>query len=232
MLKTKNKQKKRNTKQFKKQLNKKTNKMNNQNNKEIEENLIIFYESEMTLNIDGKDLNLKVKDGNQNTLNKYSLGLVDIEEHLNQKLYFQFYCEKIDFNYTVMYDNSKGFQFQNYLNTDEKIVGREIGPNTLYGQIERVFNDIEKDGKVSDRNLLLTDMILTLYVKYFIIPNLNLISKSIKSVIKPPINLFSNTPNGSSDYMVRLQHKPDGKIRLSMESEELSTYNLINKVNI
>jgi hypothetical protein len=232
MLKTKNKQKKRNTKQFKKQLNKKTNKMNNQNNPEMKTNsTFIIYKSDITLKINGKDLKLEVKDGNQGKLNLYNLGLIDIEEHLGQKLYFQFYCENIDYNYTIMYDNSKGFQYQEFLKTDEKIIGKQIGVNTLYEGIKKVKNEFEFNGQVSENTILSTDILLSIYVKNYIINYLKMMFDFKKSIVKPPVNMFKNVPRGTSDFMFRIEKNEDGKFKLKMDSNELSHFNKIQNLN-
>lgn len=228
MLKTKNKQKKRNTKQFKKQLNK----MNNQNNNQMKNNsTFIFYKSDITLKVNDKDLKLDVKDGNQRKLDLYNLGLIDIEEHLGQKLYFQFYCENIDYNYTIMYDNSKGFQYQEFLKTDELEISKQIGINTLYEGINKVKNEFELNGQVSDNTILSTDILLSIYVKNYIINYLKMMSDLKKSIIKPPVNMFKNVPRGTSDFMFRIEKNEEGKFKLKMDSNELSHFNKIQNIN-
>ena len=228
MLKTKNKQKKRNTKQFKKQLNK----MNNQNNNQMKNNsTFIFYKSDITLKVNDKDLKLDVKDGNQRRLDLYNLGLIDIEEHLGQKLYFQFYCENIDYNYTIMYDNSKGFQYQEFLKTDELEISKQIGINTLYEGINKVKNEFELNGQVSDNTILSTDILLSIYVKNYIINYLKMMSDLKKSIIKPPVNMFKNVPRGTSDFMFRIEKNEEGKFKLKMDSNELSHFNKIQNIN-
>jgi hypothetical protein len=145
MLKTRNKQKKRNTKQFKKQLNKKTNKMNNQNNSKMNTNQKkqlnegefyikrgIFFEN------NNEKVEILVNEENYDKYDRYILGNVDREEHLNQPLKYQFYCEDLDFNYTVFYDNKVGFEFDDYINGNVEDLGELLGPNTLHGMLEKL----------------------------------------------------------------------------------------------
>jgi len=237
MLKTRNKQKKRNTKQFKKQLNKKTNKMNNQNNSKMNTNQKkqlnegefyikrgIFFEN------NNEKVEILVNEENYDKYDRYILGNVDREEHLNQPLKYQFYCEDLDFNYTVFYDNKVGFEFDDYINGNVEDLGELLGPNTLHGMLENIKNELTSSGSISDESILHTDILFTMFVKTRIIPTLKILLLNNRRCIKPPMNIFSNPPKGISDYMFRIGKRFNGEYYLIINEDDLMGLSMMDNV--
>jgi hypothetical protein len=237
MLKTKNKQKKRNTKQFKKQLNKKTNKMNNQNNPKMDTNQknqfsegVLYVRRCLSYENNNEIVTLDVKEENYEKYDKYLLRMIDREEHLNQTLRYQFYCEDLDFNYTVFYDNKVGFEFGEYLKGDVNEIGKLLGPLTLHERLVIIKNELMSTGSISEESILLTDIVFTMFVKTQIIPTLKTILLKNKECIKLPMNLLSNPPKGLSDYVIRLGKNTDGGYYLKMKEEDLMGLSMMTNV--
>ena len=237
MLKTKNKQKKRNTKQFKKQLNKKSNKMNNQNNSKMKtknQNKLNDGEFYLQRGIFFEDNNQQfefyVKEENYEKYDQYLIWNIDGETHLNQSLQYQFYCEDLDFNYTVFYDNKVGYEFGDYLKGNVNDIGKLLGPNTIHQRLVKIKNELMSTGSISEESILLTDIIFTMFVKTQIIPTLKSILLVNKRCIKPPMNLFSNPPKGMSDYLIRIGKNTDGGYYLKMKEEDLMGLSMMTNV--
>lgn len=237
MLKTQNKQKKRNTKQFRKQLNQKTNKMNNQNNPKMKTNNQkklnegeFYIKRGISFEDNNQRVELIVKEENYERFDQYMTGNIDRETHLNQPLQYQFYCQDLDFNYTVYYDNKVGYEFDDYLKGDVNEIGKLLGPNILHERLEKIKRELTTTGSISDESILLTDILFTMFVKTQIIPRLKPILLMNNRCIKPPMNLFSNPPKGMSDYMVRIGKNQTGGYYLKMIDEDLMGLSMMTNV--
>jgi len=185
--------------------------------------------SEMGQNPNAK-LTLLINEENSERFTKYLNKLVDRDDHLNQSLLYQFYCEDLDFNYTVFYDNKVGFEFGEYLKGDVNEIGKQIGPNTLHGMLDKIKTELMSKGSISKESIFCTDAMFTLYVKTQILPILKTILLVNKECIKPPMNLYLNPPKGMSDYMIRLGKNPNGGYYLKINDEDLMNLNWIQNV--
>lgn len=237
MLKTKNKQKKRNTKQFKKQLNKKTNKMNNQTNPKMKTNNQnklnegeFYIQRGISFEDNNQRVELLVNEENYERYDRYINGKIGREEHLNQSLRYQFYCEDLDFNYTVFYDNKIGFEFDEYIKGDFNEVGKLMGPNTLHGMMNKIKKEVLSTGSLSEELIFHSDIVFTLFLNTQIIPTLKTILLMNHRCIKPPMNLFSNPPKEISDYMFRIGKNSKGEYYFKMNDEDLMSLSMMTNV--
>ena len=175
-------------------------------------------------------ITLYVKEEKFELFEKYLHKLVDRDDHLNQSLRYQFYCEDLDFNYTANYNNEIGFEFADYLKGDENEIGNFLSPENLYERLAKIKSELLSTGSISEDSIFYTDLIFTLYIKTQILPALKTIMLVNTACIKPPMNLFSNPPKGMSDFMIRLGKNSTNGYYLRLNDKDLCGFSMMENV--
>jgi hypothetical protein len=155
-----------------------------------------------------KSVSLELKEDQKNVEKylKYYTNKMTIDEHLNQPLWFQFYSVDLDYNYTVKYDNSIGFQFKDRLIcSEEEILNYPNGfPPILYKLLEEVKKQDLGRGKPVGKLIDLCDIYFTLCVKHEIIPKLKESFEHNPLEMLPTVEMYQNIESGTGDFFIEV----------------------------
>lgn len=176
----------------------------------------------------GEDsINVELKDGKDTlkTMMKYSLRKMGVEEHLNQRIGYQFYSEDDDYNYTTYHSNTDDVMEEFKVSKDEllKIMDNKW-TTTIYEWIKEIKNQQLSKGKVDDSLIRCMDSLLPFYVKHIITPMLKKMFDENPSFIHPPLSLYKNVDEGYGDIVLKLK-KEGSEVVLSIESNQFQMDN-------
>jgi len=174
-----------------------------------------------------KSVSVELKDGKDNlkTIMKYSLRKMGVEEHLNQRIGYQFYSEDDDYNYTIYHSNTDDVMKNIKVSEKEYLKFMDNRwTTTIYGYIKQIKTQQLSKGKVDDDLIYCMDNLLPLYVKHIITPMLKKLFSMNPSYIHPPLSLYKNVDEGYGDIVLKLKKDGDG-VRLSIEFKQFELDN-------
>lgn len=144
------------------------------------------------------------------TMMKYGTRKMDVEEHFNQKIRYQFYSEDEDYNYTIQHSELDDV-FEN-LNSSEQEFVSEMDNRwnpTILNWITEIKTQQLSNGIVKDTLIECMNLLLPIYLKTHLIPQMKKVFKKNLSFIHPPQSLFKNTDLSSCDVKFTLKKKGD-----------------------
>lgn len=155
--------------------------------------------------VEGKDVLL--------TMMKYGTRKMDVEEHFNQKIRYQFYSEDEDYNYTISHSELDDV-YEN-LKTSEQEFIREMDNKwnpTILNWITKIKTQQLSNGKVNDTLIECMELLLPIYLKTHLIPQMKKVFKNNPSFIHPPQSLFKDTDLSSCDVQFRIKKRGDSVV--------------------
>ena len=155
--------------------------------------------------VEGKDVLL--------TMMKYGTRKMDVEEHFNQKIRYQFYSEDEDFNYTIPHSELDDV-FENLKTSKQEFI-REMDDKwnpTILNWITEIKTQQLSNGKVNHTLIECMEFLLPIYLKTHLIPHMKKVFKKNPSFINPPLSLFKDTDLSSCDVQFRIKKRGDSVV--------------------